>query len=142
MDTRNYVLSLAVLTAFREERSNGLNGVLAVMFVIKNRANANWNNGDVYRIITAKNQFDSIVRIGDSQTVFYPDPTDPVFIKACQYADGILDGTTADNLTSGAKYYADMNSPGYTKDGWFAKNIVESPDHPRTTTIGSTSYFK
>jgi hypothetical protein len=113
------------------------------MFVIKNRANANWHNGDVWAIITAKNQFDSIIRIGDPNTIQYPDPKDPVFQKVCQYADGIFDGTTADNLTAGAKYYADTNSPGYNKTGWFQKTIVEDPiNHPRTTQIATTQFFK
>jgi hypothetical protein len=116
--------------------------MLAVIFVIKNRAKANWLGGDIHKIITEKNQFDSVVRIGDPNTVEYPDPRDPTFQKVCQYVDGILDGTTADNLTSGSLYYADLNSPGYTKDGWFDRNIVQSPDHPRLATIGTTSYFK
>ena len=142
MDVHNYVLSLAALTAWREERGGGLNSMLAVMFVIKNRANANWQGGDIYKIITAKNQFDSIVMKGDPNTVEYPDPRDPVFQKVCQYADGIFDGTTADNLTMGSLYYSDLGSPGYNKEGWFELNIVRSPNHPRLATIGTTSFFK
>ena len=143
MDVNNYVLSLAALTGWREERSNGINGILAVMFVLKNRVNAGWNGKDLFSVITAPNQFDSMIRVGDSQTVVYPHPTDQLFVKACQYADGIFDGTTADNLTQGALYYADTSSAGYNKTGWFQRNIVENAvAHPRTTQIGTTLYFR
>lgn len=142
MEVNNYVLSLAALTGWREERSNGLNGILAVMFVIKNRAKAGWNEGNPWKVITAKNQFDSIIRLADPETIRYPDPTDPLFVKACQYADGIFDGTTVDNLTQGSLYYADTSSEGYDKNGWFQRNIVESPLHPRLAQIGTTQYFR
>lgn len=142
MEVNSYVLSLAALTAWREERSNGINGMLAVMFVIKNRSNAKWEGGDVWKIITAKNQFDSIIRLGDPETVLYPEPTDQLFVKACQYVDGVFNGSFTDSLTQGSLYYADLASPGYNKLGWFQKNIVESPNHPRLSTIGTTSYFK
>jgi Cell Wall Hydrolase len=142
MDVNNYVLSLAALTAWREERGNGLNGCLGVLFVIKNRAKAGWDFGDIFKIITQKNQFDSMVRAGDPNTVVYPEPSDQIFSKLVQYVDGIMDGTIEDTLTQGAKYYADLTSPGYTKGGWFDRQIVQFPEkHPRVATVGSTTYF-
>ena len=143
MDINNYVLSLAALTAWREEASNGLNGCLGVLFVIRNRAKANWELGDWFRIITAKNQFDSIIRIGDPGTVRYPDPEDLIFSKLVTYLDGIYSGQIEDTLTQGALWYADIGSPGFTRGGWFDRNILQKSDeHPRIAVIGTTTYFK
>jgi hypothetical protein len=142
MISADYVKALACLLAWREENSNGLNGCLGVLFVIRNRALAKWHAGDWNKIMLDKNQFSSMTVPGDGQLVHYPDPTDPTFIRVLQYVDGVYDNTTADNLTSGSLYYADMSSPAYNKTGWFQKNIVESVSHPRLATIGSTSFFK
>jgi Cell Wall Hydrolase len=141
MDVNNYVLSLAALVAWREERGNGLNGCLGVLFVIKNRAKAGWEFGDIFKIITQKNQFDSMVLKGDPNTVEYPSPDDPVFSKLVQYVDGVFDGSTQDTLTQGALYYCDPG-PGVTPGGWFQRNIIDNPAHPRVAQIGTTLYFK
>lgn len=134
---------LACLLAWREERSNGVNGMMGVIFVLRNRAKAGWNSGSWIKNIDAKNQFSSISVIGDSQTVVYPDPRDPSFQQLMQIVDTIYDGTREDNLTNGALYYADMGSPAYNKGGWFDRNIAQNPtEHPRCAQIGTTTYFK
>jgi len=142
MEIDSYVKALAALTAWREENSNGVNGMMGVLFVIRNRAKANWHFGDWEAIITAQNQFDSMTRVGDGQTVHYPDPRDSNFNKILNYIDGIYDGSTADTLTQGALYYADLTSPGFNKTGWFAKTILANPNRfPCVAKIGSTSYY-
>jgi hypothetical protein len=142
MTPNDYVLTLASLTSWREERGNGLNGCLGVLFVIKNRAKANWELGDVYKILTAANQFDSMTHKGDPNTVLYPNPDDPIFSKLVQYVDGVLDGSIQDTLTQGAVYYADISSPYFNQTGWFAKTILANPTRfPSVAKIGTTSYY-
>lgn len=138
---------LACITAWREERSNGLNGMIAVLFVIQRRAVAGWEGGDWSKIVLAKNQFDSMTSVGDPNTVQFPDAHDPVYQKLLQWVDAIYgqmgtDGTAEDKLTNGALYYADMSSKAYQVGGWFDREIVQKPDaHPRVAQIGTTTYF-
>jgi hypothetical protein len=137
--------SMACLLAWREERSNGVNGMLGVLFVVRNRARAGWSQGSWSKIIESHNQFSSMSVVGDSQTVAYPDldVRDPGFLQILQIVDSVYDDTRPDLLTNGALYYADLNSASYTKGGWFDRNIMQDPArHPRAAQIGSTSYFK
>lgn len=143
MTVEDFEKGQAVLLAWREERSNGANGMLGVLFVVRNRAKAGWNNGDWCKIIDARNQFSSMSVLGDSQTVAYPDVRDPQFLQILQAVDTVYDDTRKDLLTNGALYYADLSSPGYTKAGWFDRVIVGDPtNHPRVAKIGTTDYFK
>lgn len=139
MTVSDFEKGLAALLAWREERSNGANGMLAVLFVVRNRAKAGWSNGDWCKIIEAHNQFSSMSVVGDSQTVLYPDVRDPAFLQILQTVDSVYDDTRQDLLTNGALYYADLSSPAYTKGGWFDRNIIAS--HARVAKIGTTDYF-
>jgi hypothetical protein len=143
MTVADFEKGLASLLAWREERSNGVNGMMGVLFVVNNRAKAGWSGGNWTRVIEAHNQFSSISVLGDSQTVAYPDVRDPMFMQVLQAVDSVYDGERQDKLTNGALYYADLGSPGYTKGGWFDRNIVQDPAlHPRVAQIGTTTYFK
>ena len=142
MTVADYEKGLASLLAWREERSNGVNGMLAVLYVIRNRAKAGWGGGSWSKIMEQHNQFSSMTVLGDGQTVAYPDPRDPLYLQILQLVDTVYDDSRADNLTGGALYYADLGSPAYHKGGWFDVNIAQSKDHPRVATIGTTTYFK
>jgi hypothetical protein len=141
----DYEKSEGCLLGWREEASNGLNGMLAVLFLLRNRQNdrkdfSNLNSWSA--LIQEHNQFSSMTVLGDGQTIHWPDPRDPVFVRLLQAVDSIYDNTAVDTLTHGALYYADLNSPKYNKGGWFDRNVVGKPEaHPRVTTIGTTTYF-
>jgi hypothetical protein len=138
----DYTKAIACLLAEREERSNGVNGMLGVLFVVRNRSKAGWFGGGWLNNMEAHNQFSSMTIKGDAMTVYYPDPRDPAFQKVMQLVDDIYDDNLQD-LTNGALYYADLTSPAFVKDGWFDRNIVQdSNGHPRCAQIGTTTYFK
>lgn len=143
MTVEDFEKAQAVLLAWREERSNGANGMLGVLFVVRNRAKAGWGTGDWCRVIDAHNQFSSMTVLGDGQTVEYPDVRDPQFLQVLQTVDAVYDDEKKDLLTNGALYYADLASPAYDKGGWFDRTIVQDPaNHPRVAQIGTTTYFK
>lgn len=145
MRNQDFLSAIAALLAWREENSNGVNGMLGVLFVVRNRQKAGWSHGDLGIIMEGHNQFSSMSVLGDGQTVHYPDVRDPSFQKVLQYVDSIfdIDNPLPDTLTNGALYYSDLNSPGFQKGGWFDRNIIQKPDeHPRSAQIGTTSYFK
>jgi hypothetical protein len=138
----DYIKAIACMLAEREEQTNGTNGMLGVLFVLRNRANAGWFKGEWLANMTAKNQFSSMTVLGDPMTIKYQDPREPAFQKVVQMVDQVFDGTLRD-ITNGAMYYADLNNPTFTKDGWFQKNIIEKSDeHPRCAQIGTTTYYK
>ncbi len=150
MDVSNFEKGLAVTLAWREERSNKLNGMLGVLFLVRARAKAGsagnpdwrWCEGSWTRVMEKHGQFSSLSIVGDSQTVLFPDPRDPAFLDLLQIVDSVYDDTRPDNLTGGALYYCDIGK-GVTPGGWFETNILKRPDlHPRTAQIGTTTYFK
>jgi hypothetical protein len=137
----DYVKAIACLLAEREEQTNGTNGMLGVLFVLRNRVNAGWFKGDWLANISARNQFSSMTVLGDAMTIKYQDPREPAFQKVVQMVDQVYDGSLPD-MTAGALYYADLNSPGFVKGGWFDKTILANPDKfPRVAQIGTTTYF-
>ena len=145
MQVSDFEKALGCLLAVREERSNGVNGMLGVLFILRNRS---LSDGQGFprgwlANIEGHNQFSSMTVIGDSQTVYYPDPREPNFQRVLQLVDGVYDNSMADALTQGALYYADLGSKAYNHGGWFDRNIVGRPDvHPRVAQIGTTTYFK
>ena len=144
MQNQDFLNSLAALLAWREENINGVNGMLGVLFVLRNRLKAGWSGGDIQAIMEGHNQFSSMSILGDGQTVHYPDVRNPDFQKILQYVDAVFDlnNPMPDTLTNGALYYSDLNSSGFQKGGWFDRVILSNPTRfPRTATIGSTTYF-
>jgi Cell Wall Hydrolase len=136
-----YLVFLAALLAYREESSNGVNGIRGVLHVLRNRTTAGFGDGDIFKVMTEPGAFASMSNRGDSQTIVYPYPTNPLFTRALQIAPEILQGGVED-ITQGALYYADLNNKTFTKGGWFAENIVSHPErYPRLAVIGSTTFF-
>jgi hypothetical protein len=145
MRNQDFLNSLAALLAWREENGNGVNGMLGVLFVLRNRLKAGWSGGDIQAIMESHNQFSSMSVLGDGQTVHYPDVRQPDFQKILQYVDFVFDpdNPLADTLTNGALYYSDLNSSGFQKGGWFDRVIIGQPAlHPRAAQIGTTTFFK
>jgi len=134
---------LVALTCLREMRGEGMNAMLAVAFVLRNRAKAGWHRGSAYLNAVALNQFSSMTIKGDPNTVWYPqEPNDPDFIQLLQLMDEVFDehNPRVDTVTNGGMYYwvpADS-----TKGGWFEKNIANNPEHPRCAVIGKTVFYK
>jgi hypothetical protein len=142
MDSATYEKALAALLCWREENGNGVNGMLGVLFCLRNRAKAGWEMGQWSKLITTHNQFSSMTVKGDAELVQFPDLHDQNFVKVLQMVDGIYDGTTEDTLTNGGLYYYDPG-PGVTPGGWFDRVILGNPEeHPRCATIGHTQFFK
>jgi spore germination cell wall hydrolase CwlJ-like protein len=137
MDSNDYCKSVLALVAEREARSNGINGMLAVAFVIRNRVQK-WEKS-WYDVICSHNQFSSMTVKGDSQTIWYPDPREPNFQKLLQSVDGIFDGTIQDTLTNGAIYYANLAT---MDSAWFKAHIInDSQNHPQVATIAQHVFY-
>ncbi len=138
MDTQEFEKSILALALWREDRSGGMDGMTAVGNCLHNRTKTwkqSWS-----QVVEGKNQLSSMTYLGDSQTVLYPDPRDPGFIKLLQAVDGIYAGTGTD-LSNGGLYYAALGN--ITPGGWFQREIVGEPEeHPVCARAGGHTFYK
>lgn len=132
--------AIVALACWREMRGEGVNGMLSVAFVLRNRAKAGWFHGSIYENVIAHNQFSSMTVEGDHNTDEFPDTREPQFQTLLQLLDEVFDDSRIDNLTNGALYYAVIQD---STSGWFKHNILDKPDeHPRVAQLGKTTFFK
>jgi len=138
----NDVQSLA-LCAWKEARGEGTPGIMAVMFVIKNRAEAWYGNlaeEAVHFAVYAKNQFTSMSVPSDPEFNLKPGENDASYDFCMQMAPRVLAGQGNPDITAGALYYANLFE---VTSGWFIDNIVNDPaNHPKTAVIGRQTFFK
>jgi spore germination cell wall hydrolase CwlJ-like protein len=131
-----YNIGLLALTAWRESRGEPLEGIRAVMHVVRNRVES-WKT-PWSKVLCGKNQFSSLTVPGDSQLVRWPIAgLDTKFEAILALAESIYKGTDEDN-TLGATYYY---NPTTATSGWFKKNVVDSPKFRKTTTIGNHEFY-
>jgi len=117
MTGEEFIKGLLCLVAERE-RENGVNGMLGIMFMIRNRVNAGWCGGDWLKVLDDRPE----------QVVHFPDVRDPSFQRVLQEADGVYDGSTADTLTNGALYCGSLSRPYL--------------GHERVAQIGTLTFWK
>jgi hypothetical protein len=128
-------LDAAALCAWREERSNGIEGMRVVLHNIALRAER-WYGATseaIHTAIFAKNQFSSMSRSSDPQFHLLPAAVDQRYKQALALAPEVFDGIDPD-VTNGALYYANLAS--IDQGGWFARHIVGDPaQHPEVAKI-------
>jgi N-acetylmuramoyl-L-alanine amidase len=129
-----YLIVLLALATWREARSEGMDGMRAVMHVIRNR-HLIWRQ-DWDTVIAGRNQFSSMAVKGDSQLILWPDDDAPVFRSILGLAVKVFDGLDADN-TSGALYYW---NPKTATSPWFVDNVAKAM--PKVAVIGNHEFFR
>jgi hypothetical protein len=97
-----FLQSLAAHIAYMEAKEHGVNAQLAVLFCLRNRIAAGWEDGDLGRIIQAE-LFKHF--IDQEYITEVPDVRDPDFIQILGYIESIFDNTATDKLTSGALFW-------------------------------------
>src|SRR6267142_6342257 len=115
----------AYLDGFEE----GLNGMLAVAFVIRNRTNAGWWGGDWSQVLSHHRDYSAYV---EPYPDTVPDPRIYSFQCLLQEIDGIFSGQRTDDVTVPANpsftasvyrpalYYARLDK---ISNPWFLENI-------------------
>lgn len=131
----DYYASLLALTAWREARGEGREGMRAVMHVIRNRVVAAPSSIDYGHVITKKWQFSSMTATGDGELVDWPNRPDPAFQLAMDLVPSVMDGSDPD-ITNGALYYY---NPATATSQWFKDNIADKM--PKVATIGHHEFF-
>jgi len=116
------------------QRHGGINNMLAILHVLRNRVMAGW--GDWAEVVA---------NAPDRRGTIYP-PGEPPNLKAnnvrivLNRVDEIYTRTDLVDLTGNALFYMDSNLP---VEDWFKREVVDRPeDHPRCCHIGSVWFFK
>jgi len=97
-------LVISALTAWREDRSSGFQGMTAVLCVIRNRVNK--NKTTYYHECVKAWAFSSISAAGDPELSLWPAENDPSWLNAQNLAEKVIDGNIADITGGSTLYYA------------------------------------
>jgi hypothetical protein len=120
--------------------SGGVEAMLAVAQVIKNRVDAGWNGGEWLRVIE-----DAPERRGTEPPHVHThlDPRDGNFRELLRRIDdvyyGTADDTNVNNESGKSLYYAELHN--ITSD-WFREHILSDLEsHPRLASVGQLTFF-
>lgn len=120
--------------------SGGLEPMLAVAQVLKNRVDAGWQGGDWVRVIESAPEYRGTVQ---PDTHSHLDPRDGTFRELMRRIDEVYYGTAEDdnvNNDSGKSlYYAELHN---VNRDWFQDHILSDLDsHPRLAVVGQLTFF-
>lgn len=124
---------LAQFAITEGERHGGLNNMLAIAHVLRNRVFAGW--GDWVEVVQ---------RAGEKRVTVYPEYMPNLRSGNVRVLlnkiDDVYTRADATDLTGGALFYFE---PGYPVPDWFCKEVInKSEDHPRCAHIGPVWFFK
>lgn len=134
MTLETYIRAQMARFAIEEgARYGGINNMLAVALVLRNRVFAGW--GDWIDVVTrAAEKRGNIgkpdeVNLRTNNARVLLNRIDEVYTKADQT-----------DMTAGALFYID---PGLPLQDWFKREVLEKPEeHPRTAHIGPVWFYK
>lgn len=124
---------IGALTAWRECRGGGVQGMQSVLNVLINRAAH--RKTSIYEEAVRKWQFSSMTAPGDANLVLFPTAIDPQWAEALTLMDQASHGLL-DDITGGATYYySPAGMPGGVAPKWAATMT-------QTVTIAGQIFFK
>lgn len=138
MNAETYIKAQLARLAIEEgARHGGVNNMVAVAFVMKNRVSQGWQGGDWEAVLA-----DAPKRIGteyDDTPLKIEELRNPDVRQFLQRIDDIFDGSEEDTLTDGAVFYAELHN---VTSEWFRANVLkDKQQHRMTGTIGQVSFF-
>jgi len=135
MNLDAYTRAMMVRFAVEEaQRYGGINNMLAVLHVLRNRVFAGW--GDWVEVIERAPERRGNVDDHPPRANMRHSDVRIVLIRA----DDIYSRDDTSDLTGGALWYVDQNLP---VQDWFQRQVLErSEDHARVAHIGPVWFFK
>lgn len=136
MTAEQFIKAHLAAFAHREAAHHGgIDNMLAVAFVIRNRQRAGWQGGNWMMILHSAPE-----AAGTIYQPSAPDLRDINFKMLLQQIDDVYSGMAIDKMTEGAKFYCELNK---CHNDWFRDSIVRDPEHhPRVATVGNVSFFR
>lgn len=154
MTGQDFISSMLALRAWRDGHEDGLNAMLGIAHVYRNRVRAGWHSGDWIKVL--EYHFEASPTDGDAEdAVTIPDPREHAFHSLLAEIPKIISGqakdefTTATNLAFGggsvlsiaparALYYGRLEA---ITSPWFLEHIARNPDHKRIASIGTVFFW-
>jgi hypothetical protein len=136
MHADNFIKAQLVAFAHREAAHHGgIDNMLAVMHLVRNRHSAGWFGGDWLKILADA---------PDKAATIYPasevDLRETNVKLVLYHVDDIFNGMAPDKYTEGALYYAELNR---VERNWFVTEIARDPvHHPRCAQVGPVTFFR
>jgi hypothetical protein len=144
----DFIMAQLALKAWQDGHQDGLNGMMAVAFTIRNRVRAGWFGGDWIQVLSHHNDWSAT----DFVPSELPDPRQPAFKALLQEVNGIFYGIREDDITvynledsvlavkpSPALYYARLSDPNIKE--WFLTNISRNHEQHKLIAQVGTLYF-
>lgn len=99
---------MLAFVAWREARGESTDGVIAVMYTVKERADnlKAWEGTDIVSAITAKWQYSSITDPNDPQLTKFPQESDSYFPQFMDLAAAVLTESIPNPVPGADSYYA------------------------------------
>ena len=156
MLSADFIKAQLALQAYRDAAQDGLNGMLAVCFVVRARVRAGWQGSDWLQVLSHHREY---AAVNTPPQFELPDPRNYAFGLLLQEIDGIFSGTREDDIltpsaaTMGpivtfdnqpakpvALYYGNLSDPNLRP--WFLESISRATDrHSMVATVGSLTFF-
>ena len=137
MNAETYIKARLADHAIKEgSRHGGVNNMVAIAFLMKNRVDAGWYGGDWLAVLDQ-----APLRAGTIYPPFHQvNLRDPNVRALLHRIDDIYDGSEIDEMTSEALYYCELRRVG---EGWFKDNILSDREaHPQVAQVGPVSFLR
>jgi hypothetical protein len=148
-----FVCSILALKCWQEAHEEGLNGMMAVAFALRNRARAGWYGGNWIDILSNMEKSSARDYKIDPPSNLIPDTRPWGMMQFLQIIDNIFSGAQEDNITiktDGEACTMGLNVPvalywarlDQISNPWFLENIVRNPErHQRIAQVGQLFFF-
>lgn len=135
MTAETYIKAHLAALAHREAgHCGGVNNMLAVAFVVRNRQRAGWRGGNWMELIASHDEYSAWLHPATT-----PDLRELNFRILLQQIDDVFSGLAGDKMTEGALYYCELNR---VERAWFKENVLhDATSHPRVAQVGNVSFF-
>ena len=152
MTGNEFLCAQLALKCWQDGFSEGLSGMLAIGFCIRNRTRSQWYGGSWADVLSHHQEWSAKI---ESYPPTIPDPRSHAFQMLLHEITDIFNGTREDNITiardsirnsinigpppAPALYYGVL---GQISNPWFEENISQKgQEHPRIASVGALSFF-
>jgi hypothetical protein len=130
----SYIKAQMIEAAWKyAQHYGGVDHMLGVLYVIKNRQVAGW--GTYLHILDTMEKWQA----APPKTTTHPDIWDRRFVALLGAVDGICDETRKPDISNGALYFGDTTD---IQSEWFLERVARNPEKVRCGGSASWTYWK
>jgi hypothetical protein len=130
----DYVKAQMIEAAWKyAQHLGGVNGMLGVLHVIKNRYDAGW--GSYGHILDTMEKWEA----APAATKTHPEQWERRFVSLLGIVDSVCDGTHRPDVSNGAVYFGDTTN---ITNEWFLEHVARNPERMLCANTSSWTYWK